>query len=115
MTDERIRIACAEALGWKIEPCPQPGLRYVTTPIEETRFTNGHQGIPDYPNDLNAAECFGQKMHEAGWHVKITPHHCLWYVSASHRQHGDFEIENSSLPTALCEAFLRTIGKWEEL
>jgi hypothetical protein len=112
MTPEAQRIAIAETYRWKkvykgtkpdnrwIQP---DGLHYATT-----------DEIPDYLNDLNTAEPLCQKMHEAGWKVGLTPRYCLWYVYASHQMLGDFEIENTSLAAAICEAFLRTLGLWTD-
>ena len=118
MTQEAQRIAIAEACGWRKEytfisqDCGSCGneVQAWISPSGETSICR----LPDYLNDLNAAEPLCQKMHEAGWAVKLTPRYCLWYVYASHKMLGDFEIENTSLATAICEAFLRTLNLWVE-
>ena len=124
MTPEAQRIAIAEACGWEYLPGDEPtyGGTYKVAlwhhKEKGSRRTDWSGkttvGLPDYLNDLNAAEPLCQKMHEAGWAVKLTPRYCLWYVYASHKMLGDFEIENTSLATAICEAFLRTLNLWVE-
>lgn len=97
MNIEKQRIAIAEACGYKhigIEKYSPLWGRIEAGPLVE---------IPDYPNDLNA-------MHEAeivltdsrlevmGSHLEECGVWPLWRATAAHR----------------AEAFLRTIGKWEE-
>jgi len=91
MTPEAQRIAIAEACGWKTEY--RDAVSSVTA-------------LPDYLNDLNA-------MHEAekvlfgrnDWsaciydeHINVATSSWKWNATASQR----------------AEAFLRTIGKWQE-
>jgi len=90
MTDDQINAAIAEACGWK--GCPE-----CNDPICEDNF------IPNYCNDLNA-------MHQAEWSLtddqlwrmarEIERNDEQWYFRATARQRA--------------EAFLRTLGKWEE-
>jgi len=99
MTNEQINIAIAEACRWK------------RVEGEECFFYNGTEqvyieNIPEYFNDLNA-------MHEAE-------------KTLSHKQKRTYceklfnlptsELESNTFATALqkAEAFLKTIGKWEE-
>jgi len=107
MTPEAQRIAIAEACGWKTEY--RDAVSSVTA-------------LPDYLNDLNA-------MHDAEEHAI---HNLMdadeWgeygmLLKRSH-PHGLFlngEVDYHDLATILhataaqrAEAFLRTIGKWEE-
>jgi hypothetical protein len=100
MKPEKQRIAIAEACGWTgLKQSMGYETRYRGTPSETTVWVS----LPDYLNDLNA-------MHEAektldyndlndmeesvSFHFGVTPFH----ATASQR----------------AEAFLRTIGKWEE-
>lgn len=98
MTDEQINATIAKELGWtQVEAIHRsgraPGATYV-----------GREFIPDYCTDLNA-------MHEAEktlsedqmWIMarKIELNEDRWYFHASARERA--------------EAFLRTLGKWEEV
>ena len=93
MNPEQQRIAIAEACGWL--------------------KVHGHSvaGIPDYLNDLNA-------MHDAeDW----IPHH-LSHIDYWQKGYGRFQTllaeltitPYSATASQRAEAFLRTIGKWEE-
>ena len=112
MSDEQINIAIAEACGWTwIE---EDYTYYGFTceiPMKRKRWTPPNGGkptldIPDYCNDLNA-------MHEAekvllsGYWLRYCE--CLTYLlgksvyASVHARARD-----------RAEAFLRTLGKWEE-
>ena len=113
MNQNQMRIAIAEACGWKIEPCPQPGLRYITTPTGDTGFTDLHRGIPDYLNNLNA-------MHEAVETLDEKQFAVFCWALANMLEAFDWDRSSEDLrkvmeATALqrAEAFLRTIEKWE--
>jgi predicted GTPase len=97
MTNEQINAAIAEACGWKT-----PSRKTVLN--EKGYFVTQHaQQPPDYCNDLNA-------MHEAE-------------KSLAYKQFEDYLMElldfidEPILATARqrAEAFLRTLGKWEEV
>jgi hypothetical protein len=97
MTDKKINAAIAAACGWTGVNAAHrsgkaPGADYV-----------GREFIPDYCNDLNS-------MHEAertildindgyGWELSHTECFTVWHATARQR----------------AEAFLRTLGKWEEV
>ena len=95
MTPEQQRIAIAEACGW--EPLPE-GHFHPDNPIGQT--------MPNYLNDLNS-------MHEA---EKVLVR--LQWVSYLRRlqtlcdESVTWPIHATASQRA--EAFLRTIGKWEE-
>ena len=113
MNPENQRIAIAEACGWtEIEPCTccdGVSRGYTPTPGAHKKH------LPDYLNDLNA-------MHEAekvltqdqmidySRHVgkSVTSH-----LPASRAAWMDFQLINVTA-SQRAEAFLRTIGKWEE-
>ena len=101
MTDEQINIAIAEACGWVV---------FATT---------GPTDLPDYVNDLNA-------MHEAI--AFLSPEEADWFAvelsaivvenpSKSWWDMNSNEVAHIANATArqLAEAFLRYIGKWEEV
>jgi len=94
MTNEQINIAIAEACGWDSDD--------IARGYTLCQFT---EYVPDYCNDLNA-------MHEAekvlmradllfeyGMHISID-HKYDYLLRATARQRA--------------EAFLRTLGKWEQ-
>lgn len=92
MSPQAQRIAIAKACGWKDE------------------IVKAFHGLPDYLNDLNA-------MHEAEklltqWEELVSYHSWLGYCGGN----STIEVHNCIHATAAqrAEAFLRTIGKWEE-
>lgn len=100
MNNEKQRIAIAEACGW--EPLPE-GHFHPDNPVGQT--------MPDYLVDLNAMHeaektlnelqlvAYSDKLYDlAVEHQRKTGKWCYLSMSASQR----------------AEAFLRTIGKWEE-
>jgi hypothetical protein len=107
MTPEQQRIAIAETCGWK--PLEQTGIFGITWIV----WTKGNEQkylwqLPDYLNDLNAMheaenvmrfdeEIKGQQYRNMLFHVvKVRP--LIIHATAAQR----------------AEAFLRTIGKWED-
>ena len=109
MNNEKQRIAIAEACGWEFMDAgkfagvdyklviPPHELSYTMTPDAAIRST------PNYLNDLNV-------MHQAEKVLTDDDHkkYRSWLVVVCYGQHW--------LATAAqrAEAFLRTIGKWEE-
>jgi len=94
MSDDEINAAIAESLGWSlvgtsIRAGRPPGADYV-----------GSEFIPNYCNDLNA-------MHEAENAILDTD---LFYHYSLHIS-GPLLRANAR---QRAEAFLRTLGKWEE-
>jgi hypothetical protein len=92
MTPEQQRIAIAEACGW------------TDTQIIDGKY--GQTDVPDYLNDLNA-------MHEA---EKVLTYEqggkmTLWIQRMTCAGYGPQLFATAS---QRAEAFLRTIGKWEE-
>lgn len=121
MSDNEIRVALAEWLGWAFAPMADAanGVRLfdVTGPNGERYFTKSHIGIdkiiPNYPADLNAMhEAEGRLSHDE-WRIflgflmgeRVIPKlasmedfHKAWRATARQR----------------AEALLRTIGKWKD-
>jgi hypothetical protein len=105
MTDNEIRVAIAEACGWKLE----------TTNVHDGLcwHLNGVQhefAPPDYPSDLNA-------MHEA--EKQLTGAQCLQFETELNTQtkwmkHITAFPMVHSTARQRAEAFLRAIGKWVE-
>jgi len=89
MTDDQINATIAEACGWK-------GCTECNEPICEDNF------IPNYCNDLNA-------MHQA---EETLPDGDLWTMKYNLPLQGGLEFRSTARQRA--EAFLRTLGLWEE-
>lgn len=94
MTDQKINAAIAETCG--IEP-------------NTSRF---NAGIPNYCNDLNAMHEAEEQMDEIDWVFFMTE------LSALVRLPKQAEVQIKQLVHSTArqraEAFLRTLGKWEE-
>ena len=95
MNKEKQRITIAEACGW--EPLPE-GHFHPDNPVGQT--------MPDYTQDLNA-------MHEA---EKVLTYAqggemTLWIQRMTCAGYGP---QLFATATQRAEAFLRTIGKWED-
>jgi len=89
MTDEKINAAIAKACGWKgCSRCSDPECAY--------------NFMPNYCNDLNA-------MHQA---EETLPDGDLWTMKYNLPLQGGLEFRSTARQRA--EAFLRTLGKWEE-
>ena len=106
MNEEKQRIAIAEECGWTVNVDGKT----VISPSgvgDRTLFAEVSMILPDYPNDLNA-------MHEA-------------VMTLSNRQLDDLHTWISDTmtgtdkymwlltPQQYAEAFLRTIGKWDDV
>jgi hypothetical protein len=99
MTNEQINVAIAEACGWKAVWVRGDSGFY-------KGFDNGAElrpDLPDYCNDLNA-------MHEAEWSLTDDQ---LWRM-ARNIERNDEQWYFRATARQRAEAFLRTLGKWEE-
>jgi hypothetical protein len=110
MTDEQINIAIADACGWDMDPEEahkwESRGRWVKSPRGQMKFRHA---IPDYCNDLNA-------MHEA---EKVFNSWSFWHYADILNRLVPANMGKDSYIRATArqraEAFLRTLGKWEEL
>jgi hypothetical protein len=111
MTDEQLNAAIAEACGWVDCKVVQKATLGVCTPVAYGRPSEyGYDVVcPSFATDLNA-------MHEAEKHILPD----IWnvYINQLARVTA---AEDSSQRCFFCapsrqraEAFLRTLGKWEE-
>jgi hypothetical protein len=101
MTNEQINIAIAEACGWKWTGSgPNKDAHWRRNKNDKT-FKRTHE-LPDYCNDLNA-------MHEA---EKVLSYDQFddYYIELAKRMVRPFHATAAQR----AEAFIRTIGKWEE-
>ena len=116
MNPKKQRIAIAEACGWEFMDAgkfagvdyklviPPHGLSYTMTPDAAIRST------PDYLNDLNAmheAEKVLTSKEEAGYFLGLQK-----LIVPPYLRHFAPCIRATASQRA--EAFLRTIGKWED-
>lgn len=92
MKPEQQRIAIAEACGWKIAHWDHAG-----TPL------------PDYLNDLNA-------IHEAEGRIQLDQEarYGNYLLKIVYRDRNGIRTIWHTTAAQRAEAFLRTIGKWEE-
>jgi hypothetical protein len=102
MTPEQQRIAIAEACGWTYKSA-------VNFWERNDQLVHGDKGqptyLPNYLNDLNA-------MHEA--EKVLTNEQLEVYCNILHKpNHGVYWAIHATAAQR-AEAFLRTIGKWEE-
>jgi hypothetical protein len=103
MTDEQMRVAIAEACGWKDPTCEVMDMQINP---DGKLWT----AIPDYPNDLNA-------MHEAIMaqpvKIRMSINDKLMHML---NPEAPYLLDKTINATARqrSEAFLRTLGKWTE-
>jgi hypothetical protein len=116
MTPEKQRIAIAEACGWKKVGSPEQVAatsgftmpeKWVIDPNGALQFPHN---TPDYLNDLNAMHEAELAMLGKDWDEEPWARYkdCLYQVIELHRH-----VLNATAAQR-AEAFLRTLGKWEE-
>ena len=98
MTDDQINRAIAKACGWK----PKRQTKLTRT----GHFKVSYENHPDYCADLNAIHEAEKTLTDANMFVMA--HHIERLVSA----HGQHYFHATARQRA--EAFLRTLGKWED-
>lgn len=117
MNPEQQRVAIAKACGWTAQKDIERFWRAVdasgnmTHELWVSESNVWAAGIPNFLNDLNA-------MHEA---EKVLPHQ-LSHIDYWQKGYGRFQTllaeltitPYSATASQRAEAFLRTIGKWEE-
>ena len=106
MTEEIQRIAIAEACGWVKTVASGVWAFYVTN--EKTKFARFDE-LPDYLNDLNA-------MHEAERALNISDEQITyWKNTLEFVCNRDNTITLMATAAQRAEAYLKTIGKWEDI
>jgi len=100
MNPEQQRIAIAEACGWKRHPQD----KWVVTDPKYPNSVQPLSTIPDYLNDLNA-------MHEAEQSI---PEGLTAYWIELVNICGSLIPASVASAQQRAEAFLKTIGKWED-
>jgi hypothetical protein len=115
MTNEQINIAIAEACGWRIAERVSPEAKEDATAcwIRPNGDEWQEESLPDYCNDLNAMHEAEKVLNDEQWPeyreelrnvvlggIRMVSQWCKADLHATARQRA--------------EAFLKTIGKWEE-
>lgn len=100
MTDKQINAAVAEACGWT-----QVNAEHRSGRAPNAEYV-GSEFIPDYCTDLNA-------MHEAEIFLRDANLIFEYSVHISNSHHYEYLLRATARERA--EAFLRTLGKWEEV
>jgi hypothetical protein len=104
MTEQQINIAIAEHCGWNFNPTWakewDSADRWVESAAGERMFRHA---IPDYCNDLNAMHEAEKTLHPSQW-----DNYMDWIDDDR-----EFEFLISSARQR-AEAFVKTIGKWED-
>lgn len=137
MTNDEIRIAVAEELGWKwwsfVDSAGESFFMLVTPrsiwPIEHGRggvmcqrptswVDEDFSGAPDFPNDLNACAEMEHAILDTEW---IAYKEALVSVTGALKKAGIGELQEldtrlliSATARQRCEAFLRVRGKWKD-
>lgn len=118
MNPEQQRIAIAEACGWKLK---SNGLSPMWSWQNESlihrikwvahKVMASHGVLPDYLNDLNAMHDAEKVLTEDQQEQYLNN---LYEVCNLHSMINDAWNLNCATAAQRAEAFLRTIGKWEE-
>lgn len=119
MTPEAQRIAIAEACGFSMVP---DKFYFDRIAFVKDRERWASIDLPDYLNDLNAMHDACAVLAAKGWRcVANMGTDGTWECFFTKRDScsclpgmGDHYGSGSTLAMAMSEAFLRTIGKWEE-
>lgn len=121
MTPEQQRIKIAEACGWTAEQDSNGYWRAVNKKhgnavelwLSEQNVWS--IGIPDYLNDLNACDGLINHMQTLGFDCVLVAEgfpRCCTFIDQE--RDIEFKVISSRFTYSICEAFLRTIGLWEE-
>lgn len=114
MTNDEMRIAIAEACGWRMVeglaafPPAYMVERYLATLPKQVADSIGcidYCEVPDYINDLNA-------MHEAEKILNFA--HYIKNLAIAVGGSGTIANMIHATASQRAEAFLRTIGKWKD-
>jgi hypothetical protein len=112
MNPEKQRIAIAEACGWKNVDAGAGRVwgfttRHKGTPSESDVCVD----VPNYPFDLNAMHDAEETLQES---QRVTYSNELYDLAVEHQLKTGKWSYLSMTAAQRAEAFLRTIGKWEE-
>jgi hypothetical protein len=125
MTDEQINAAIAESLGWKnCKVLPKPQKYWDASDVTEmVRIGSppvaGSCTFPDYCNNLNAMHEAEETLTEEQWDFMFGHLVSMRWRNASEDERRGLGSQKQLSPARAtarqrAEAFLRTLGKWEE-
>lgn len=130
MNANKQRIAIAETVGWKWSPHPKVShpdkLKWWIHPdLVKMMVGSGVCGapdglLPDYLNDLNAAITLCDFLAERGWNCHLDngldkTWECIFTRGRTGNENSDEHYgPGNTMTAAICQAFLRTVGKWED-
>ena len=101
MTNEQINLAIARVLGWHSIHTSTTGIKGMKGPLR------GFMPLPNYCTDLNA-------MHEAEMIFTPESKHWMYYALLDEMCGSSFKAIRATARQR-AEAFLRVLGKWEEV
>lgn len=117
MSPDSMRVAVAKAMGWhKVE---RTGFRKKLWRNPENRLKKGGGACyepPDYLNDLNAAFQFVEFLRGKGFEFQCKSSGAGWNVgffSPTATVDPQFVMGAASLPHAICEAGLKSLGLYD--
>lgn len=104
MTDEKMRVKIAEVCGWTVLDVPVLDAGFASY----AKDPNGClcPSVPNYPQDLNACHEMEDVLFEMVNTNEEAYYHLLICITSGRPYRASSRQR--------CEAFLRTIGKWEE-
>lgn len=105
MKPEKQQIAIAEAMGEINVRFTESGMCIASTGRDNLGEFWGSHGVPDWLNDLNA-------MHEV--EESMTQQQLEVYCNMIHKKNHGIYWAIHATAAQRAEAFLRTIGKWED-
>lgn len=119
LDESKIRIACAETLGYQLFPSPHNSdQKILALSQEEADSLSIGRWVwaltPDFLHDANAALLLVERAKEDGWEPDIRFTGATWAVDFI-RNGFCHDGESDTFCAAVCEAWLRLCGKWEEV
>jgi hypothetical protein len=122
MTPEAQRIAIAEACGWrnvrKEPPFDKPWDAPLGTSPRATYSGEGFEKVPDYLRDLNAMneaeKVLTNDDADSGSQWSYVQQLIHITKAESMEMHREVFIVSTATAAQRAEAFLRTLGKWED-
>ena len=116
MNEEKQRILIAEACGWKFQKIRGEFRFIATSPNGEVTHQNYGEihFLPNYPQDLNACHEM-EKTLSSEKYGDYTNHLAkVCHPFSNERPHSAIQVSICATAPQRCEAFLKTVGKWEE-
>lgn len=117
MTNQEIRIAIAESVGWKLIPAGRDTFNVPYPQLANKEYvTISASKLPNYPEDLNAMHEVEKTLNRSQV-VEYQDSLATFFTIQDFFSESKYPIDGYIIhATALqrAEAYLRTIGKWKE-